>query len=375
LNEATMSCLDELEHLLVVGDVASAEALASRADDREAELVQARLAFHSGRCDEARERLERSVARSPKHPYARMLLGLVHDAQGRPDAALLEFQQATRFGPTLMPAWFNQARVMLARGRVAEAAIAFERAAGLEPDNLAVLAAWAQTLAKLRHARRATTIYLRCIEQSVANPFFVLELAELLLSDGEGALAEELLEAGSKAFPSQGLFDSRRATLALDRQDTQGAVRLAREALRREPDRVEFLLGLAVVELARTNLVEARAAAEKALSREPENWKALHQLGVVFDAMKLHEKACSFFRRALERAPHEWLPRHDLAVVLLESGHPREVKEALGLLDGRPAPSAPGARLTRALDRQRAVATRLAEKHEFHQRGRFAALA
>jgi Flp pilus assembly protein TadD len=367
-----MSCLDDLEHALLVGDVAAAEALASRADAAEAELVHARLAFHAGRCDEARERLERSVARTPKHAYARMLLGLVHDAQGRPDAALLEFQQATRFGPTLMPAWFNQARVMLARGRIAEAAIAFERASGLEPDNLAVLAAWAQTLAKLRHARRATTIYLRCIEQGVANPFFVLELAELLLSDGEGALAEELLEAGSNTFPSQGLFDSRRAALALDRQDIQGAVRLAREALRRQPDRVEFLLGLAVVELARTNLAEARAAAEKALGLEPANWKALHTLGVVFDAMKLHEKACSFFRRAMERAPDEWLPRHDLAVLLLESGHPREVKEALGLLDGHPPSSAPTDRLTRALDRQRAVANRLAPKRATLQRGRVA---
>ncbi|MDX2014862.1 MAG: tetratricopeptide repeat protein [Myxococcaceae bacterium] len=299
----------------------------------EPDVMMGRIALHLEKLDDARTILDGVIVRAPKHGYARMLLGLVHEAKGQHDAALLHFEQATRFAPALMPAWFNQARLMLKKARLVEAAIAFERAAELAPDNVAVLAAWAQTLAKLGHARRAANTYLRCIEQNVANPFFVTELADLLVTAGEHGLADEVLEAGSKVFPSQGLFESKRGALAIQRKDLGTALKHAREAVRRQPDCAEFLLSLAAIETARLHLDEARAAAEKALALDPKSWKALHQLGIVFEAVKQKEKAISFYRRAVEQAPTEWAPRNNLAVLLLEAGSARDVKEATALLE------------------------------------------
>jgi tetratricopeptide (TPR) repeat protein len=362
-----MDVLIALERLLSEGSNEQARTLLEQAPSLglpqlELDVLSGRLALHLEKFDEARAILDGVVARAPKHGYARMLLGLVHDARRQPDAALLHFEQATRFAPTLMPAWFNQARLMLQKGRLVEAAMAFERAAELAPDNVAVLAAWAQTLAKLGHARRAANTYLRCIEQNVANPFFITELADLLVTAGEQALADEVLDAGSKVFPSQGLFESKRAALAMLRKDVTLALTHAREAVRRQPECVEFLLGLAAIETARLKLDEARGAAEKALRLEPTNWKALHQLGIVFEAVKQKEKAISFYRRAVEQAPKAWAPRNNLAVLLLEAGTPRDVKEATELLEVESGSSSATVQLNLALAHLKAGQKALARK-------------
>jgi tetratricopeptide (TPR) repeat protein len=343
-----------LERLLHEGAIEQAHAFVTQASAQghaqvELDTLCARVLLHLEKFDDARAILDGVIARAPKHGYARMLLGLVHDAKGQPDAALLHFEQATRFAPTLMPAWFNQARLMLKKNRLVEAAIAFERAAELAPENVAVLAAWAQTLARLGHARRAANTYLRCIEQNVANPFFITELADLLVTAGETSLADEVLEAGSRVFPSQGLFESKRAALAMLRKDLPLAVTHAREAVRRQPECVDFLLGLAAIETARLKLDEARGAAEKALRLEPTSWKALHQLGIIFEAVKQKEKAISFYRRAVEQAPKEWAPRNNLAVLLLEAGSPRDVKEATELLEVESGTSSATVQLNLAL--------------------------
>lgn len=294
----------------------------------EPDVMMASIALHVGQPKEAQVILDGVIQRQPKHGRARLLRGLVHETREEFAAALESFKLATRFDPDSMPAWFNQGRLMLKHERIAEAAIAFERAAALAPDNVAVLACWAQCLVKLGFGRRAANLYLRCIEQNVANPFFLVELAELLVKEGERALAEEVLAAGSKIFESQGLFDAKLSALALERRDVAKAVRHAREAVKRQPEAVEFLLALAALETMRLNLDEARGAAERALKLTPSDWRIHHQLGIVFEAASLKEKAISFYRRAVELAPEQWTPRNNLAVLLLEQRTPGADKEA-----------------------------------------------
>ncbi|MCA2979804.1 MAG: tetratricopeptide repeat protein [Myxococcaceae bacterium] len=331
-----MDRIAELERLLARGELALAACLvegAGTSAGAEGPLLQARLALAMNELAKTRSLLDLALDRAPKHAYGHLLLGLLHETQGRSDAALLEFQQATRFDLTLLPAWFNQARLLLSRGRTVEAAAAFERAAALDPDNVTVLAAWAHALAKLGQAKRAANVYLRCIEQNVASPFFIVDLAEQLALASEGRLADELLGAGSQRLPSEGLFESKRAALALTRGDLAGAVGHAREAVRRQPECVDFLVGLAVVETARLRLDEARAAAEKALRLAPSSWKALHQLGLVSEVAGHRARAIAFYRRAVEQAPFERAPRNNLAALLLETGSAHDLREAIGLLE------------------------------------------
>jgi len=310
-----------------------AEAKKLEPQSLEPDVMMASLALHLGKLNDSKTILDGVIQRQPKHARARMLRGLVHEAQEEFPDALDAFELATRFAPDSMPAWFNRGRLMLKRDRTAEAAIAFEKAADLAPDNVAVLAAWAQSLAKLGHARRAANVYLRCVEQNVANPFFLVELADLLVNAGERPLAEEVLAAGSRAYESQGLFESKLAALALQRSEPETASRHAKEAVRRQPDCVEFLLAVAAIETMRLKLDDARLAAERVLKLEPTNWRAHHQLGIVFEAAKLKEKAMSFYRRAVELAPGEWAPRNNLAVLLLEQGSLTAKHEARALLE------------------------------------------
>jgi tetratricopeptide (TPR) repeat protein len=299
----------------------------------EPDVMMASIALHVGKLNESKTILDGVIQRLPMHARSRMLRGLVHEAHHEYSEALASFELATRFDPNSMPSWFNRGRLMLNRQRVPEAAMAFEKAAEIAPDNVAVLAAWAQALAKLGHARRAANVYLRCIEQNVANPFFLAELADLLVNAEEHPLAEEVLAAGSRTYETQGLFDSKLAALALQRSEPEVAARHAREAVRRQPDCVEFLLGLTNLEIMRLKLDEARTAAERVLKLEPTNWTAHHQLGIIFEACKLKEKAMSFYRRAIECAPKEWAPRNNLAVLLMETGIWSSRQEACALLE------------------------------------------
>lgn len=299
----------------------------------EPDVMMASISLHLAKAKESAMILDAVLMRQPKHGRARMLRGLVHELAEEWDEALAAFELATRFEPTSMPAWFNRGRLMLKRDRVAEAAIAFEKAAELAPDNVAVLALWAQSLAKLGYARRAATVYLRCVEQNVANPFFLIELADLLVNANERDLAEEVLAAGSQVHESQGLFESKRAALALQRHDPNTAARHIREAVRRQPEVVEFLLAAATIDTMRLKLDDARLAAERVLKLEPRNWRAFHQLGIIFEAVKLKEKAIAFYRRAVEEAPKEWSPRNNLAVLLMESKHTSARQEARKLLE------------------------------------------
>ena len=159
----------------------------------------------------------------------------------------------------------------------------------------------------------------------------------------ERGLAEEVLAAGSRVYESQGLFESKLAAMALEQKDPTLAAHHAKEAVRRQPDCVEFLLGLAVIETMRLKLDEARLAAERALKLDPRSWRANHQLGVIFEAAKLKEKACSFYRTACELAPGQWEPRNNLAVLLLEAKTPAAAKEAKALLEDAVKSGAPHA--------------------------------
>ncbi len=299
----------------------------------EPDVMMASIAIHLAKPVEAATILDGVLMRQPKHARARMLRGLVHELREEWDQAIAAFELSTRFDATSMPAWFNRGRLMLRRERIAEAAIAFEKAAELAPENVAVLALWAQCLAKLGYARRAANVYLRCVEQNVANPFFLIELADLLVNANERELAEEVLAAGSRVHETQGLFESKRAAMALQRQQPDVAARHIREAVRRQPEVIEFLLSAAVIDTMRLELDQARLAAERALKLDPKNWRALHQLGIIFEAAKLKEKAISFYRRAVEEAPKEWAPRNNLAVLLMETKISSARAEARKLLE------------------------------------------
>lgn len=306
-------------------------------DSVEPDVLMASVALHLGTFTDAATLLDVVLQRAPKHARARLLRGLTYEATGDSANAATSYELASRFDAASMPAWFNLGRSHMRSGRAAEAAIALERAADLAPTNVAVLAAWAKCLAMLGHARRAATVYLRCIEQNVTNPFFLVELADLLVKANERHLAEEVLETASRVFPAQGLFESKRAAMALERRDVATAARHAKEAVARQPESTEFWLSLATIELMRLKLDDARLAAERALKLEPSSWKANQQLGIIFETVHLKEKAISFYRRAVELAPSEWAPRNNLAVLLMEQKSPATEKEAKAHLEAAAA--------------------------------------
>jgi tetratricopeptide (TPR) repeat protein len=329
--------LSAADSALSLKDFERAEQLLSQAKrldpvSIELQVMSARLALMQNQHEEARRILDDVLPRVPKHGEALMLRGLICENSGDVDGALSHFERSTRFGPTAPVAWFNLGRALLGTNRLAEAAMAFERASTLAPENLSFLLTRAQTLTRLGHHRPAAILCLQCIERQVINPFFIVGLAEALGGDGDQSLADELLAAGSKCSPATGVFDSKRSAIALERRDLEGAVRFAREACRRQPDCAEFLLELAELETMRQNFDEARGAAERVLALAPNHWRANHVLGIGFEARGFTEKAISFYRQAARLAPTEVAPLKRLTSLLIAVRSRSAINEAWLLL-------------------------------------------
>src|SRR6202011_2495913 len=96
-------------------------------------FAQAAAHHQAGRLAEA-ERLHRQVcAAHPDHFAALHRLGVVAHQLGRPDAADI-LAHAVALRPDVAEAHNDLGVVLGARGRLAEAATAFQRAAALRPD-------------------------------------------------------------------------------------------------------------------------------------------------------------------------------------------------------------------------------------------------
>ena len=117
---------------------------------RAADTLVAAAALHplAGDADDARNALERAVARSPRHATARHNLGNRYLAEGRHADALAEFAAAAAANRRLAPARLNAGVCLMQLGRPADAARRFAEAARLDPRAV-------EPWANLAVARRA----------------------------------------------------------------------------------------------------------------------------------------------------------------------------------------------------------------------------
>jgi tetratricopeptide (TPR) repeat protein len=186
------------------------------------------------------------LERQPGSVAARVGLGYARLRLRRFDAASDDFEAALRQRPDYVPALVGAGGVALAAGLTEQALARYRRALELEPDDARLRKRLAElklnvterTLETAREARArgehaaALTAYQTALAAAPEVSGVRLELAELLLADGQGAAARELLAADPAGDRTVAL---RLAALREQEQDYDGALEAYRRVLARDP--------------------------------------------------------------------------------------------------------------------------------------------
>lgn len=248
-----------------------------------------------GHYAEAEGVLKPILGRVPNHPEALLVRSRIYLAEGRPDKAGVDVDLLTRMYPNSPEAHFEAARVFIAKKDLARALDSLHLAIEANPEY------WDAILLKAR-------VHLEQGETVVA----VKLLTEML---GRQPRNEKALMLLADAYRAQKNFNA-----ALETCDTLERFHPNRET-------VALMRGGLLRQLNRP--AEARAAFEEALVRNPDSVQALDEL-VILDVQDRHmDQALARVQAAIARRPDEAALRITLGKLNMIRKSPAEAEEAL----------------------------------------------
>jgi protein O-GlcNAc transferase len=225
--------------------------------------------MQQARHDEAREALERALARDPRAAGTHLNLGSALTHLGRHEDAVPHFRKAGEIEPQLSQAHFNLGHALKELGRFEEAAAAYRAALAVAPDFL------------LAHL----------------NLGFVLrELGEYDAAGDAFRSATECDPQCAEAHAQLGMVYRTQGRLA------EAAARLER-AVAIESDHFPALNHLGTVYHEQGRFGEAAACFERAVALDAASSEARHNLGIALGSLSRQDESIACFREALAIEP------------------------------------------------------------------------
>ncbi len=313
---------------------------------------------------------ERTLALEPRKAETHVLLGQVHWALGDAKAAETSFETALKLDPksgesifslgTLLsarspekardllerfmrdnPEQASEAHYQLAKldmqaGRLDEAESHLKEGAALDPDNLSILHALAQTYEIRRSTEAAIRAYRDILKYDSRNVLLMNRVAEL--HQLMGAMEEARAQFGAVLLSAPG-DPVATLWLAID-AERRGEYAAAAEVLKTSAALLEdasLSLRLSFYLSQAGRIEEAVEALEKARARWPGNDQLAYFLALGYDDLKRSGQAVKVLREVLELKPHYRDARYQLAVLLERQGDvPAAEREFRLLLADKP---------------------------------------
>ena len=206
----------------------------------QAQIDLARAYLQSRDWAGAQPPLLRALELDPRSVEARVLLGLAYEKQNEPQLAESQYREALALEPTHAQALNNYGAFLYGQGRLQEALAPLRKLVQRPDYRLRAQAYENLGLAELRlgHSHAAQQAFRRALQLGAAQPRSSLELAALLLAEGNYQAAERHYRnfAASADHTIRSLCLGVRLARAIG--DAQGAERRAQRLAARFPEAV-----------------------------------------------------------------------------------------------------------------------------------------
>jgi tetratricopeptide (TPR) repeat protein len=259
-------------------------------------LGQALKAAH--RNGEAECAYQQAISLDGMNALARMGLGELKLAIGKPEEAIREIGLALRSQPTLVPAYLGLGNALAVMGRNQEALDRYLQAIAFRPRLPEAEFAAGFVLARMGKLKEAETRYRRAL---VERPDFAaawMNLGSLLREQGHESLAHAALQRAVELRPDLVAGWVNLAALERDHRRPAKAEAYLRKAFALNPEQVETHVAWCQFRAAEKDMPGAWGWLRWALARSPENAEAVNTHGILLHNEGRFPEAVKVFQRA-----------------------------------------------------------------------------
>jgi tetratricopeptide (TPR) repeat protein len=281
-----------------------------------AQMEAALSRWKSGDVKGCREGLEKLLARNPQHHEAQLLLADLMLSEQQPEAAVAQLKQTLTDDPSNARAQHTMGLVLEASGKTDEALVYFQRAAELEPKNelYALSYKTAQDASRLEAQGPANAIEPAGSadwDEAIANASIMqtLESAGSALADGDLAAARAGFMQAAAADPENLQIPLHAAIFSLRHEHPEIAVELLTPASQRFPDSAALYRVLGTADYRLGDFRAAQLALQEAVSLDNSNALAYFLLGCTLKKLGQPEAAERHYEQAQNLNPSFAVPR------------------------------------------------------------------
>ncbi len=258
-------------------------------------LGQALLA--AGRKDEAESAYRQGICFGME-ALARLGLGELRIASGRPQEAIEEFERALHRQPTLVAAQMGAGNALAMMARHEQAMARYEQALAMRPKLPEAFFAMGFVLARMGKLKEAEASYRRALVQRPDFAAAWINLGSLLRDLGREVYAEAALRRAVELRPDLVSGWVNLALLERERRHPATAEQYLRNAFAINPEQVETLVAWCQFRAGERDLAGAWQWLHWALAREPDHAEAVNMHGILLHLEGRFEEAVAIFEQA-----------------------------------------------------------------------------
>ncbi len=259
----------------------------------------AKVAFGRRDSQEVWEYLDKAKAADPNLPQTYYNGAAVLLAQGKPEEALGQYDQALAVLPLDVRALIGSAVILDGQGKTDAARERLEKARGT--GDVGAILMLAQYLQRRGQGDEAVTVLEDALRRQPGAVAFIQAKAKLHMVRGEKDAAMVLYDQFEAIDPWGGTLERTRAWMSVGSMDKAG--RSARRLIELSPDRGDSYVPLAVILESGRDRAGAEALLRTALSRDPVN----DSLGILLGEFHVRgrelDKALDGYESVLRRSP------------------------------------------------------------------------
>ncbi len=279
----------------------------------------------------ARSALKRASQFAPQAEEPRTLLATIDISDNKPAEASVILDDLLRDSPASVRGRYLKVTALVMEGKYDEARPELDKLSREFPqsNDLNLLRGLLSIFAK--RFQDAEAIFSR-VGLGGSDPRFTGGLAEVYASQQEFDKALQLLEAEARKTPDQPLLRRMIAKTAIRAGQYDRAIVELQGLLKKQPDSVVTMTDLGQAYQAKGDLTNAEKQFQQAIHANTKDPVPYFYLAYTLNASGKHSEAMQSYRQALALRPNDSLAMNNLAYTLANNGSPRDLDDALQLV-------------------------------------------